>query len=289
MNETAGDVCEEMERLMRGKACEEAARLGAAWLAEVRATLGPDHPDNVAPLNRLAFCLMECGRMEEAEACHREVLRMVERDEGRDSPEYGLHLNNLAVLHHECGRDEAAFRLYVEAGRVLARFLPPDSDLFLDVLWNAADPLLPGALPASDAITERRLMAFVAALDLPGGAVEHLCRTVANQAIESRRWDLAQRLYRRIMDFWVRQMGPRHLYVAESLHHLAELNLRLGRAAEALDFAERELEIRRLRPCEDEAAWADCNSLVRRAQKAAARRRSGGARPMPLPDASSPR
>jgi tetratricopeptide (TPR) repeat protein len=271
MNARADRFADAMDRLMEEESFDAAIRVGGEWLAVTRRKHGPDHPENIAPLNRLGFCLQESERSAEAEDAFTEVLRLVEGSAGRECPEYGLHLGNLASLHAEQGRFDLSWRLYVEAGRLLVRYFPPDSEFLLEVARNAALPLLPDDGSSSGVVTAGRAVAFLDALSMPPMPAEILLRTLAGEFVDEKRYDVAELLYRRILEIWVGAVGPGHLYVAECLQRLGLLNLYLNRPADALACAEREFEIRRRFPRADEQGWKDCKALLRRAKRSLAR------------------
>lgn len=93
---------------------DEAAELEAA-LAALERDRGPDHPDLVAPLERLGVLRHNEGRYREAETLYRRALAIAEK---ANHPGLAAHLNNLGLVCRDQGRHGEAEPYFERARRM---------------------------------------------------------------------------------------------------------------------------------------------------------------------------
>ena len=70
--------------------------------------LGEDHPNILSSMNSLAYVYYRQGRLEEAEALHRQTLETRRRVLGDDHPDMLRSMYNLANVYDSQGRYEEA-------------------------------------------------------------------------------------------------------------------------------------------------------------------------------------
>ena len=66
--------------------------------------LGTNHPDTLGSMNNLALSLRLQGKYAEAEAMHRQTLKLMETVLGKDHPDTLTSMNNLAIALEKQGK-----------------------------------------------------------------------------------------------------------------------------------------------------------------------------------------
>ena len=105
---------------------DEAERFLRAAISAIEAACGPDSYEVAAASDQLAQVLARTGRVEEAIATYREVLRIKRDALGSRHPEVLGTLHNLAILLDEAGEAHEAQSLWTEARAALAVRLHTD-------------------------------------------------------------------------------------------------------------------------------------------------------------------
>jgi tetratricopeptide (TPR) repeat protein len=106
----------------------EAEMLYARGLANREKLLGPEHPDTLWTVNKLAMICYDQGRYEEAEALFGRALASNEKLLGSEHPDTLWTVNILAENYRMQGR-------YKEAETLLERALAGRSDLSIQTLY----------------------------------------------------------------------------------------------------------------------------------------------------------
>ena len=201
---------------------------------------GPDHPETAISLNNLAVLFRAMGDYAKAEPLLLRALAIQEKALGPDHPGTARSLNNLAELYTAMGDYAKAEPLFLRALAINEKARGPEHPDTATSLNNLAvlygsirdyvriEPFLRRSL----AISEKAL-----GLEHPDTAISlnnlaGLYRAMGDYA-------KAEPLYGRALAIFEKALGSEHLSTATTLRNLAILNIDLGKAGGALEFAVR--------------------------------------------------
>jgi lipopolysaccharide biosynthesis regulator YciM len=117
---------------------ERAIRLFTKARATFATALGPDHPDTLMSMNRLANGHAAAGRYDRALKLREETLALRRSKLGPDHPDTLTSMNNLAISYANAGQHERAAKLFEETLAVQRAKLDPDHSDTLRSMNNLA-------------------------------------------------------------------------------------------------------------------------------------------------------
>jgi serine/threonine-protein kinase len=214
-------------------------------LALHRSHAGEPHTDIASVANDLAACLRSLGRLDEAEALHREALDL-RRAQRPASVAVAESLNNLAGVELDRGDAAAAAQLLEESLAIRRALLGDQDPLTLQSMSNLAT-----ACARLDQTTQAHaLLEQVArgARVLGADGEEVLARALSNRAalwIAEQQAAQAAPLLDEALALQTQRLGPLHPAVATTLERLADVQADLGQTGQARTSWERVLAIRR--------------------------------------------
>jgi serine/threonine-protein kinase len=228
----------------RGEPATAADALGRA-LALHRSHAGETHTDVASVANDLAACLRSIGRVDEAEALHREALEL-RRAQDPGSVAVAESLNNLAGVELDRGDPAAAARLLEESLAIRRGLLGDEDPLTLQSMSNLATACSRLDRSAeADALLEQVEQGSRA---LGADGEEVLARALSNRAalwIAEGQAARAAPLLDEALALQTRRQGPLHPAAATTLERLADVQADLGETDEARESWERVVAIRR--------------------------------------------
>jgi len=204
------------------------------------------HTDVARAANNLAVMLRGVGRLDEAEALHREALELRRREFGDRHPLVAESLNNLAaVLIDRAAYDDAEARLR-EALAIRREVLGPSDPLVAQTTANIASVVYgTGDLTRAVNLYEQTLELYDR-LAAGGEAEQALALSGYSQVLmRLGRMTEAREALEKGLSLQLEILGPEHADVASTRVSLAELAQAQGDGEEALLQWEQGLEIRR--------------------------------------------
>ncbi|MEM9998488.1 MAG: tetratricopeptide repeat protein [Bacteroidota bacterium] len=186
--------------------------------------LGPNHPDTLFSVNKLAVLLDLRGDYNAAESLYRRALRGRERVLGPDHPDTLVSVNNLGFLcrlRGDYGTAESLFRRAIEGNE---RTFGSHHPNVLGPITNLAALLdLRGDYEAAELLYRRVIDGYMRTLgpDHPDtlGSVNDLAAVLVARG----NYDAAEPLYRRVIDGYMRTLGPDHPDTLGSVNNLGYL------------------------------------------------------------------
>ncbi len=204
------------------------------------------HADIAIAANNLGATLRAVGRLDEAEALHREALALRRTRLGDDDPVVAESLNNLASVLLDRGDQAGAEAALAESAEVRRRVLGEDHPLSVQSLNNLAVTLHRGGnLDRAEPLYRDAIGLYRA---IPDGDPSALARTLSNYArilIARHRLDEAAAVLEEALDIQRRVLGPEHLGVANVLTGLAQVRQLQGDPAAARPLLADGLRLRR--------------------------------------------
>jgi eukaryotic-like serine/threonine-protein kinase len=240
MMQTMGDVYESL-----GLYSQEQRLLTRAVDIRRRA-LGPQNPDTLVSMSRLAVNLMRQGHYGEAEKLLRETLDIQRRKLGPEHPETLHTMGDLAVVLQDEGHYAEAEKLHRETLNIRRRVLGPEDPATLKSMDALANLLaLDGRYAAAEKLhretldIRRRLLGpehplTLSSMNNLGVALERDGRNAE-----------ATELYRETLDIERRVSGPEHPHTLMSMSNLATMLWEEGHYAEAEQLQRETVEIDR--------------------------------------------
>ena len=113
-----------------------------AALAKLKAKLGPDHPETLAAMNKLAAAYLAAQKIDLCVPLYEEVLKLTMARVGRDHPDTLVGKGKLAAAYQMAGKLDLALPLYEEALAKLRAKLGPDHESTLIAMTNLANGYL---------------------------------------------------------------------------------------------------------------------------------------------------
>jgi len=243
-------VCGVCERRFVGDAALACAELAVHTIA-LRVATSPTAPQELWPcaLNNLAQVLADTGRLQEAEALHREALGAKEDSPnlGPDHPSTYVSAGDLADVLSRQGRQEEAEAMFRTALAGFERLRGPDDPSTLAASSGLGSCLrLQGRSDEAEPLQLRALEGFERLARGRGGNHEtSAAMHNLGGLLELRgHFDQAAALHRRALKTRERELGPEHPDTLASSDRLAGALVRCGHAAEAERLHRRVLECR---------------------------------------------
>jgi serine/threonine-protein kinase len=116
----------------------KAVTLSQQALEERRAKLGPDHPDTLESMNKLASAYKLAGQLDRALPLLEQTLAKRQEKQGPDHPDTLISMNNLALAYEETGQLDKAVLLYERTLAKRQAQLGPDRPDTLNSMNNLA-------------------------------------------------------------------------------------------------------------------------------------------------------
>jgi tetratricopeptide (TPR) repeat protein len=186
-----------------------------------RRVLGPEHPDTLRSMNRLASILLDEGHLAEAEKLSRETLELRRRVLGPEHPDTLLSMNNLATTLGDEGHDAEAEKVFRETLESERRVLGPEHPDTLRSMSNLANTLRD---EGRDAEAEK---VFRETLEIQqrvlGPEHRETLTSKLNLAVtlsHEGHYADAEKLFRETLDVQRRVLGPDHQSALETLESL---------------------------------------------------------------------
>lgn len=234
--ETMGEVYRRLGLFEQARSLQEGS---LAILEDVR---GPDHPDLVSSLNKLALVHWSLGDFAAARPLFERAIAITEQESGESSP--GM-LTNLAIVLEQTGDYEGARRRYNQALAMQEERLGPDSEGVARILNNLGILLKrTGNYDGAQRHYERALAIWEQALGPDHPEVASVLNNLAVLHGVTGNSDLVTELNERVLAIREKAFGPDHPDVATSLNNLAYTHLRKEDYEAARPLLERALAIR---------------------------------------------
>jgi serine/threonine protein kinase len=226
----------------------EALSLGERSLRLLKAQLGPDHPDTVNGMLRLALTYQDAGRLAEALPLYGEAVKFQQARLGPDHPQTLLSMNCLAVAHRLTGQMAEALKLHEEALKLQRKRPGPNHPQTLVTMNNLAAAYREvGRLDEALALHEEALKLQRAN---QGPDHPHTLASMNNLALVYRevgRVTEALALHEEVLRLQKARQGPDHPRTLLSMNNLAVAYQDAGRGAEALALHEEALKFQKVR------------------------------------------
>jgi serine/threonine protein kinase len=210
------------------------------------AKLGPDHPQTLASMNKLASAYRDANRRDDVIALHEEALRLRKARLGPDHLDTLESMNNLAIGYSDAGRFDDAIALLEEVLRLFKAKLGPDHpDTLLSMNNLATTYGEAGRLDDEIALQEETLKLLKARLG-PGDSLTILSMHNLSAAYrEAGRLGDALALGEETLRLRKAKTGPDHLFTLRAMGSLAETYREAGRLGDALALHEETLRLRK--------------------------------------------
>jgi serine/threonine protein kinase len=207
---------------------------------------GPEHPDTLMAMRKLAVYYDEAGRRDEALKLKEEVLALCRKVNGPEDPETLRAMNNLAVSYEEAGRLDEAFKLREQVLALRRRVLGPEHPDTLMAMNNLANSYAEAGRRDEALKVEEQVLALRRKVSGP----EHPDTLMAmyNLAVsyaEAGRRDEALKLREELLTLRRKVLGPEHPETLWAMDNLATSYDDGGRRDEALKLREEVLALRR--------------------------------------------
>lgn len=228
----------------RGK-LDEARAYDERALTIFERSLGPDHPKLAATLTNLGLVLQAQDRLDDSRHAHERALAIFERSLGPDHPSVASSLTNLGLVLLAMGRIDEASTMHERALGIREHALAPDHpDIAISLnnlggVYQAA-----GRYKQALRLHERALAIREKALGPAHHDVGVSLSNIGDAELALRDAANARVHYTRALTLWEKALGPDHPHVAYALTGLAGSWLAVGRPTEALDAAQRAVDIR---------------------------------------------
>jgi eukaryotic-like serine/threonine-protein kinase len=211
-----------------------------------RRVLGPEHPETLRSMSKLAGALREQGRYPEAEKLQRETLDILRRVLGPEHPDTLASLSQLAaILYYEARYGEAE-KLGREALDAERRVLGPE---YPDTLWSMS--ILASVFFDEGRLTDAENL-YREGLDIRRRVFgpEHpdtlsLMDGYATTLAQEHRHDEAEKLLRETLSVRRRVLGADHRDTLMSMNNLANIFFLEGHYGEAEKLQHEALDIQR--------------------------------------------
>ncbi len=204
-----------------------------------RTTFGPEHPDTLMLLNKLANAYAAAGRRGESLALREEVLTLRRRVLGPEHPDTLIALSNLAVSYDEGGRRSEALRMEEEVVAIRRSLGHPEDPDLLVAMGNLAFSYTSTGRPAKALALREEVLAVTRRVLGP----EHPDTLAAMRGVAVSYHDMgraaeALELREAILPLSRKVLGPEHPDTIGSMDGLAESYEATLRQAEALRLRE---------------------------------------------------
>ncbi len=234
----------QVAELLEKQCLDEALPLARRAVDVTLKNRGPEHPDNIATINNLAWILQSQGRYGEARPLFEQSLGIAEKSLGQFHQTTVICRNNLAGLLSLQGDLENARKEYARALAASEKELGPNALPLAGILSNLGGLL--GMEGNSEAAISMYRRAFAIMESHPESSPADMAQALNNAAAELVDCgDTAQALNYLERALQLRQgaLGAEHLDVGETLNNIAVLEKALGHLDKSSALLERAREI----------------------------------------------
>jgi tetratricopeptide (TPR) repeat protein/tRNA A-37 threonylcarbamoyl transferase component Bud32 len=205
-----------------------------AALALCRRELGPDHPDTLGSMRRLAVCYSLLGRHAEALRLGEEALALLKAKLGPDHPDTLRTMLNLAQIYASLGRYDEALNLGQETLALKKARLGPDHPDTLGTMGNLGNYYSAlGRQAEALKVREETLALQKAKLGPSHPNTLNTMNNLANSYSALGRHAEALKLSEETLALKKARLGPDHPATLQSMMDLAGCNMAAGRPREA--------------------------------------------------------
>jgi serine/threonine protein kinase len=211
-----------------------------------RQVLGPDHPDTLSAMNRIAVAYQNAGRLSQAIALFEESLQRRRSQFGPDHPDTLASMSHLATAYRDTGRLAEALPLLEQALSRRRATLGPDHPETLQSMSNLAQVYhaagrSANALPLLEQTLDRHRAKL--GPDHPNtlGSMKSLADSYADLGRQAE----ALKLREQTLALARAKLGPDHPDTLACMNSLANSYAALSRHAEALRLREETLGLRK--------------------------------------------
>jgi eukaryotic-like serine/threonine-protein kinase len=244
------------------------ARMAETQFARARALrskhVGPDHPETLQSMTRLALSYEALGRDADALKLHEETLATQKRVLPANHPDILSSVNNLALSYSARGRHAEALKLHEETLATRKRLLPADHPDVLSSMNNLANGYFALGRHA-DALALREETLAARKRVLPANhrdIVTSMYNLAASYSAVGRHAE-ALKFYEEVLAARKRVLPADHPDVLLSTHSLASTYASLGRDSEALKLREETVAAqKRVLPADHPDTLASMNNLA---------------------------
>ena len=196
--------------------------------------LGPDHPDFISFLNRLALFYSEQNKYVQAESLYERVVELQEKILGPGHPDVAQSLNDLAVIFREQGKWAQAESLFQRVLEIRKKVLGPEHPEVATVLHNLGMLYrMQGKYTQAEPLFQRALAMRERVLGPEHPEVAQISNALAGLYRAQGRYEQAEHFYQRALTISERGLGSEHPDLATTLNNLALLYHDTGKFAEA--------------------------------------------------------
>ncbi len=210
------------------------------------AQLGPDHPDTLRSMNKLATSYAALGRYADALKLHEQTLALRKATLGPDHPDTLMGMHTLANSYGTLGRYAEALKLREETlARRKAQLGPDHSDTLMSMNNLASSYEILGRYADAVKLHEETLARRRAQLgsDHPDTLMSMYNLAYCDYMLG--RYADALKLHEQTLALRKAKLGPDHPETLWTMWGLADTYAALGRHAEALKLHEETLELRK--------------------------------------------
>jgi serine/threonine protein kinase/lipopolysaccharide biosynthesis regulator YciM len=210
------------------------------------ATLGPDHPDTLRSMNRLANSYGDAGQIDRAIKLHEETLALRKAKLGPDHPDTLGSMNNLAYNYSDAGQNDRALKLFEETLALMRSKLGPDHPDTLKSLNNLAESYRnAGQIDRALKLHEETLALMRSKL---GPDHPDTLKSMSNLAIsygDAGQYDRWMKLNEETLALRKAKLGPDHPDTLASMNNLADSYRNADQNDRALKLFEETLALKR--------------------------------------------
>jgi serine/threonine protein kinase/tetratricopeptide (TPR) repeat protein len=207
---------------------------------------GPDHPDTLSSMHRLASSYEVAGRTQEALKLREETLQLRKAKLGPEHPDTLRSMNNLAESYRVNDRTQEALKLFEETLQLMKTKLGPHHpDTLASMMGLAHCYHTVGRTPEALKLNENTLQLYKAEL---GPNHPHTLSNMNSLAISYKtagRTQEALKLWEETLTLQKAKLGPDHPGTLRSMYNLAVAYAEAGRTQEALNLHEETLPLRK--------------------------------------------
>jgi len=208
-------------------------------------TLGPEHPETVVSLARLAGLYIDQGAYSKAEPLLQRALSAREKVSGGDDPGIAAILTNLAAVFSGEGDYAKAEALGKRALMINENVVGPEDPITARSLNNLAGLYeREGIYPKAEELLRRALTICEKALGAEHRETAGIMNNLAVVYYDRGAYNKAEPMYQRALAIREKVLGPDHPETAETLNNYAGLYAKEGAYSKAEPMFQRALAIR---------------------------------------------
>jgi len=212
-------------------------------LAARKKLVGGAHPSVADTINNLGNLYFAQGRFADAESSHKQALDIRRKALGPKHADVGQSLHNLGMVCFEQDRLEEGLTLMNQALAIRQDALGPSHPDVADTLNSLGNYCTYyHRNEEAEKCYVRSDKIFTQALGKNHPRVGLNAHTLGVLYQQLKRYDDAESQYRRALAIYNQAFGPDHPYSACQYYKLAQMRLELGKPAEALEFATRNID-----------------------------------------------